>query len=84
MNRRLRVVSLMGPICAKHPPGRSGKLDLSPFSLPVTDLRHLPRKAPRPKSEQRPGWKWTETRTILSKSGTPAQWYITTPEIGLL
>ena len=21
-----------GPICAKHPPGRSGKLDLSPFS----------------------------------------------------
>ena len=20
-----------GPICAKHPPGRSGKLDLSPF-----------------------------------------------------
>ena len=23
-----------GPICAKHPPGRSGKLDLSPFSLP--------------------------------------------------
>ncbi len=23
-----------GPICAKHPPGRSGKLDLSPFSPP--------------------------------------------------
>ena len=23
-----------GPICAKHPAGRSGKLDLSPFSLP--------------------------------------------------
>jgi len=22
-----------GPICAKHPPGRSGKLDLSPFSF---------------------------------------------------
>jgi len=22
-----------GPICAQHPPGRSGKLDLSPFSL---------------------------------------------------
>jgi NADPH-dependent glutamate synthase beta subunit-like oxidoreductase/ferredoxin len=22
-----------GPICAKHPPGRSGKLDLSPFSI---------------------------------------------------
>ncbi len=22
-----------GPICAEHPPGRSGKLDLSPFSL---------------------------------------------------
>ena len=24
-----------GPICAKHPPGRSGKLDLSPFSLAI-------------------------------------------------
>jgi len=24
-----------GPICAKHPPGRSGKLDLSPFSEPL-------------------------------------------------
>ena len=23
-----------GPICAKHPPGRSGKLDLTPFSRP--------------------------------------------------
>ncbi len=23
-----------GPICAKHPPGRSGKLDLSPFPAP--------------------------------------------------
>ncbi len=23
-----------GPICAKHPPGRSGKLDLSPFPSP--------------------------------------------------
>ncbi len=28
-----------GPICAKHPPGRSGKLDLSPFSLPDLDNR---------------------------------------------
>ena len=25
-----------GPICAKHPPGRSGNLDLSPFSLPIS------------------------------------------------
>ena len=24
----------ISPICAKHPPGRSGKLDLSPFSPP--------------------------------------------------
>ena len=24
-----------GPICAKHPTGRSGKLDLSPFSDPL-------------------------------------------------
>jgi hydrogenase expression/formation protein HypE len=30
-----------GPICAKHPPGRSGKLDLSPF--PIHCLRDLTR-----------------------------------------
>jgi formylglycine-generating enzyme required for sulfatase activity len=29
-----------GPICAQHPPGRSGKLDLSPFSC-IPDLRGL-------------------------------------------
>jgi glycosyltransferase involved in cell wall biosynthesis len=28
-----------GPICAKHPPGRSGKLDLSPF--PPSNVRFL-------------------------------------------
>ncbi len=32
-----------GPICAKHPPGRSGKLDLSPFP-------NLRRRLPRPLS----------------------------------
>ena len=29
-----------GPICAKHPSGRSGKLDLSPFSLPAELTAH--------------------------------------------
>jgi len=35
---RLRRKKGTGPICAKHPPGRSGKLDLSPFSV----VRRLP------------------------------------------
>jgi phosphoribosylformylglycinamidine synthase len=26
-----------GPVCAKHPPGRAGKLDLSPFPVPYPD-----------------------------------------------
>ena len=28
-----------GPICAKHPSGRAGKLDLTPFLLPFSALR---------------------------------------------
>ncbi len=31
-----------GPICAKHPPGRSGKLDLSPFSAVKTEHARIP------------------------------------------
>ncbi|MBU4273146.1 MAG: SLBB domain-containing protein [Planctomycetes bacterium] len=43
-----------GPICAKHPEGRSGKLDLSPFSSPPFNPQrpemHLEnRKAPMPR-----------------------------------
>ncbi len=33
--RRTAAKKGTGPICAQHPPGRSGKLDLSPFTGPV-------------------------------------------------
>ena len=31
IRKRERAGKGTGPICAQHPPGRSGKLDLSPF-----------------------------------------------------
>jgi hypothetical protein len=37
-----------GPICAKHPPGRSGKLDLSPFSVPVCQIAEIHRAKEHP------------------------------------
>ena len=36
--KRLHGKKGTGPICAKHPVGRSGKLDLSPFSLRVAAI----------------------------------------------